>query len=145
MNASLESGRVCMHRIWIVCSALVVLLVAPADAGDRVVDPVHESLLSAERSLGLNGYPTAAKQAPLQQDMELKRSEYVRAIQLVLEGIESEKNLEKSRAEYEKSLIQAASSKIQIGKVLGELRRSRDTIAGLRKEALAIKRLASPL
>jgi hypothetical protein len=134
-----------MHRIWIVCSALVVLLVAPADAGDRVVDPVHESLLSAERSLGLNGYPTAAKQAPLQQDMELKRSEYVRAIQLVLEGIESEKNLEKSRAEYEKSLIQAASSKIQIGKVLGELRRSRDTIAGLRKEALAIKRLASPL
>jgi multidrug resistance efflux pump len=130
-----------MYKKWLcflICSVFLTTSVSADErADDQAWDKIQRTLQGVERALRLDGVPASTQQAILQKDLELKRNDYARSVQLVFEGIESQKELEKARAAYEKQLIQSSAGSVPIGKVLSQIKKLRQQIPMLGQEILA--------
>lgn len=74
------------------------------------------------------------KRALQLKDLELKRGNYARAVQLVSEKIMARKDMEQARIEYEKVLIEIATNGSSAASVLAAINRQRSQLHDLTSE-----------
>lgn len=127
-----------MLQRWMQCAVLVVLLQLPVSA-EVTADDVSQQFLKAEQRMGIPSTPITRTQALLETDLELKRNQYARAVELLVSGILAAKDLEKAQFAYEKSVILNVPAKTPMKTVMLELKGLRQSIANLQNQALAAR------
>ena len=95
---------------------------------------VKNFLLSSEKDmLGVIQNPNK-KQALLLKDLELKRGDYARTVQLLSEKILARKEMEEARIHYEKILIELASNGRSASGILASINRQRSQLNEMTSE-----------
>jgi multidrug resistance efflux pump len=105
---------------------------------------ISQILLESEQRLGFQSALDSEKDALHGIDIELKRADFSRAIELRGEGILSAKDLDKARAEYEKALIKFGASRHKLKQTLKEVKVQRKLIAEHLRRIESIAKRSSP-
>jgi multidrug resistance efflux pump len=108
--------------------ALILIFYANGVAFGQSPTDFAKILLQSEQRLGLPNLPTTEAEALAARDLELRRTEFARHLQLQSEGIVPAKDVDKARLQYEKLLIKAGAKRKKLTATLKELDRQRNLV-----------------
>jgi multidrug resistance efflux pump len=117
------------------CAMIAALAVSHLSAFAVTTETtVANYLIASEREMIKDASKLDKKRALQLKDLELKRGNYARAVQLVSEKIMARKDMEQARIEYEKVLIEIATNGSSAASVLAAINRQRSQLHALTSE-----------
>lgn len=122
-----------------VCKSCVVVAAFASNHLSALALPsesiITNHLMASERQMIRDPGKLNKKRALQLKDLELKRANYARAVQLVSEKIMARKDMELARAEYEKILIEIATTGTSAASVLAAINKQRSQLHDLTSES----------
>ena len=132
--------------ITILACAVIAPLCHAQEDPDAIVDHIVQKLIRSEKKMKIPTIPGDKNQALIAKELELKRVEYARSIELYAEKIGARKDMEKAQIDYEKSLIGFGSQNVNFKNILAGIKQQRAELSSIvESKGLASIRIQLPL